>query len=77
MKEQKDINQMWEDRISKTKSKLTKEINRASSFCKSFQKSNEDKKEAIRKYDSFIKKLLSENRITKEELAKFITKKEV
>jgi 3-oxoacyl-[acyl-carrier-protein] synthase III len=54
---------------------LQKDVIRLRKKCIEFQRGLENKKEALRQFSALIKKLLSENRITKEEIGEFLKKK--
>ena len=59
----------------KIASSLQGDINRLRRVCKNLSKSNLDRKRQITKFDTLIKKLLGEGRITKEELSQFMSKR--
>ena len=58
-----------------SQSSLQKQINRLRKYCVNLTDSNTLRKRHIQQFDSFIKKLLKEKRITKDELSSFMVKK--
>ena len=60
---------------SKISSTLSKDINRLREKCNNYRNMNDDRKYLITQYDKFIKKLIKEDRITKEEIGIFIKKR--
>ena len=60
---------------SKGMSSLQKDINRLKKRCKDLNDSNILKKHQIRQFDTFIKILLKNERITKDEISQFMEKK--
>ena len=69
------INKKSADDINKTISTFQKKINRLRNTCTSLMISNKNRKHQISQYNLFIKKLLSEKRITKEEISEYMNKK--
>lgn len=60
---------------AKIHSHLTKDINRIRKTAEQQTKMNILRKYQVKLFDEFIKKLLKENRITKEELRPYLPKK--
>jgi len=60
---------------AKISSSLQKDINRLRKTCTELSESNRLRKLQIKQFDLFIKKLLSEDRITTEEISMFMDKK--
>jgi polyhydroxyalkanoate synthesis regulator phasin len=58
-------------------SSLQKDINRLRKRCKELNDSNTLRKHQIKQFDAFIKVLIKDGRINKEEIAKFMSKKDV
>lgn len=58
------------------KSGLQKDINRIKKRCDEYQIANTLRKYQISQFNLLIKKLLNEGRITKEEIAEYICRKE-
>lgn len=67
---------MTMDKISLLHSKYMKEINRVTSLTEKYQKALVDRKGQLSRWNEFFQKLLSEGRITKEELKAFSPRKE-
>ena len=61
---------------SKIRSSYQKDINRIRKKCNKLYISNALRKYQISQFDIFIKKLIKENRITKEEISQFMEKRE-
>ncbi len=61
---------------SKTMSSLHKDINRLRNVCTKINECNKLRKYQITQFNLFIKKLLLEERITKDEISKFMCRKE-
>ncbi|MCK9574796.1 MAG: hypothetical protein WC979_02925 [Candidatus Pacearchaeota archaeon] len=66
---------MKNDSESKTRSAYQKDINRLRKTCVKLNLSNELRKYQIHCFDSFIKQLLSEKRITKKEISDYMIKR--
>jgi len=62
---------------SKIRSSYQRDINRIRNKCNKLYISNALRKYQISQFDIFIKKLIKENRITKEEISQFMEKREV
>jgi 3-oxoacyl-[acyl-carrier-protein] synthase III len=60
----------------KIRQSLQKDINRIRKTCTQLGESNKLRKHEIKQFNMFIKKLLKENRITKDEISQFMDKKE-
>lgn len=54
---------------------LAKDLNRVTAMCNSYKKSNDQRKYQIKLWGQFIEKLLSEGRITKDELKPYSPRK--
>ena len=65
----------WIKALAKSNSNHALAFNRVVGVSKAFHKANVDRKKQIAKYNKFLDKLLSEGRITKKEIAEFLTKK--
>lgn len=63
------------ENINKTRSSYQKEINRLNRFCTDYMLSNNIRRYQQAQLGLFIKKLLCENRITKEELMMYVVNK--
>ena len=63
-------------KTDKIMSTLQKDINRLKGTCARLDKSNTLRKHQITQFNLLVKKLLSEGRITKDEISEFIEKKE-
>lgn len=64
------------ENTDKIKQNLQKDINRLRKTCTKLGESNKLRKYQIKQFNIFIKKLLEENRITKDEISQFMDKKE-
>lgn len=62
--------------LQKTRSSLQKQINRLECFCNRYRRANDARKIQIQQFNNLIRFLISENRITKDEVSQFIHRKE-
>ena len=61
--------------LAKTHASFDKERKRSHKIIDNLFKANNDKAEAIEKFNSFVKMLLAEGRITKKEVSQYVTRK--
>jgi hypothetical protein len=61
--------------IQKANSAYQKEINRLHDFCNMYRESNDARKKQIAQFHDFLDFLLTEKRITKDEIKRFIKNK--